>query len=158
MSAWACLSSAPALKPAGGLKPPKPFPRAVASRLAPTELTLDRIVAVDGPNFDAERGLITARKSGVEICRPTPERRFYPAGGQTTSEVAICTRGMSHLYVVLGERRAGPGAPVWLVRAYWNPLALLIFLGPVVMALGGLLSLSDRRLRLGVGKRSGDAA
>ncbi|OYU71717.1 MAG: heme lyase NrfEFG subunit NrfE [Alphaproteobacteria bacterium PA2] len=122
------------------------------------ELTLDRIVAVDGPNFDAERGLITARKSGVEICRPMPERRFYPAGGQTTSEVAICTRGMSHLYVVLGERRTGPGAPVWLVRAYWNPLALLIFLGPVVMALGGLLSLSDRRLRLGVGKRSGEAA
>ena len=122
------------------------------------ELTLDSIVAVDGPNFDAERGLITARKAGVEICRPAPERRFYPAGGQTTSEVAICTLGLNHLYVVLGERRAGPGAPVWLVRAYWNPLALLIFLGPLTMAFGGFLSLSDRRLRLAVGKRSGGLA
>lgn len=122
------------------------------------ELTLDRVVAVDGPNFDAERGLITARRDGVEICRPTPERRFYPAGGQTTSEVAICTLGLNHLYVVLGERRAGPGASVWLVRAYWNPLALLIFLGPIVMALGGFLSLSDRRLRMAVGKRASQPA
>ncbi len=122
------------------------------------ELTLDQIVAIDGPNFDAERGLITARKAGVEICRPAPERRFYPAGRQTTSEVAICTLGLNHLYVVLGERRGGNGAPVWLVRAYWNPLALLIFLGPLTMALGGFLSLSDRRLRLAVGKRSGAVA
>ncbi len=118
------------------------------------ELTLDRVAAVDGPNFDAERGLITARKAGIDICRPSPERRFYPAGGQTTSEVAICTLGLNHLYVVLGERRMGPTAPVWLVRAYWNPLAILIFLGPLTMALGGFLSLSDRRLRLAVGQRT----
>ena len=38
------------------------------------------------------------------------------------------------------------GTPVWLIRAYWNPWASLIFLGPVLMALGGLTSLSDRRL------------
>ena len=122
------------------------------------ELTLDRVAAVDGPNFDAERGMITARKAGVDICRPSPERRFYPAGGQTTSEVAICTLGLNHLYVVLGERRMGPTAPVWLVRAYWNPLAILIFLGPLTMALGGFLSLSDRRLRLAVGQRAAKAS
>ncbi|MEI6439224.1 MAG: heme lyase CcmF/NrfE family subunit [Alphaproteobacteria bacterium] len=122
------------------------------------ELTLDRVAAVDGPNFDAERGLITARKAGIDICRPSPERRFYPAGGQTTSEVAICTLGLNHLYVVLGERRMGPTAPVWLVRAYWNPLAILIFLGPLTMALGGFLSLSDRRLRLAVGQRAAKAS
>jgi cytochrome c-type biogenesis protein CcmF len=50
---------------------------------------------------------------------------------------------------VLGERRPAAGQPVWLVRAYWNPLATLLFLGPVIMALGGLVSLSDRRLRVG---------
>ena len=50
---------------------------------------------------------------------------------------------------------AHPDAPpVWLVRAYWNPWATLIFLGPVIMALGGVISLSDRRLRLGVARRS----
>jgi cytochrome c-type biogenesis protein CcmF len=67
--------------------------------------------------------------------------------------VALCYRGFSHLYIVLGERRDAGGEPVWLVRAYWNPWATLLFLGPVIMALGGLVSLSDRRLRLGVAAR-----
>ena len=61
---------------------------------------------------------------------------------------------LSHLYVVLGERRPGPeGGGVWLVRGFWNPLALLIFIGPGIMALGGLVSLTDRRLRLAAGRR-----
>ena len=67
--------------------------------------------------------------------------------------MAICYRGFSHLYIVLGERRGNDAQPVWLVRGYWNPWATLLFLGPVVMGLGGLISLSDRRLRLGVARR-----
>ena len=55
--------------------------------------------------------------------------------------------------MVLGERRAGPDGSTWLVRGYWNPWALLIFFGPGIMALGDLVSLTDRRLRLGVGRR-----
>ena len=56
---------------------------------------------------------------------------------------------------MLGERRvAQDGAPVWLVRAYWNPWAWLIFAGPALMALGGVVSLSDRRLRLGVARKA----
>jgi cytochrome c-type biogenesis protein CcmF len=117
-------------------------------------LVLENVGPVDGPNYDAERGVIRATKDGKPVCVGEPERRFYPAGGQTTSEVAICYRGASHLYMVLGERReAAAGGPVWLVRAYWNPWATLIFLGPVIMGLGGLISLSDRRLRLGVARR-----
>jgi cytochrome c-type biogenesis protein CcmF len=113
-------------------------------------LDLDAVDGVDGPNYEAERGTIRVTRGGAPVCTAQPERRFYPAGGQTTSEVALCYRGLSHLYIVLGERRAAAGRPVWLVRAYWNPLATLLFLGPVIMALGGLVSLSDRRLRLGV--------
>jgi len=116
-------------------------------------LTLDRVGPVEGPNYDADRGLITATKGGRVVCVAEPERRLYLANGQTTSEVAICSRGVSHLYVVLGERREAAGKAVWLVRAYWNPWATLIFAGPVIMALGGLISLSDRRLRLGVAAR-----
>ena len=117
-------------------------------------LVLEGVGPVEGPNYDAERGTIRATRDGKPVCTGEPERRFYPAGGQTTSEVAICYRGASHLYMVLGERREAPGgAPVWLVRAYWNPWATLIFLGPVIMGLGGLTSLSDRRMRLGVARR-----
>ncbi|CAN7410124.1 heme lyase CcmF/NrfE family subunit [Phenylobacterium sp. LjRoot225] len=116
-------------------------------------LSLDEVGVVEGANFEAERGLIRVTRAGESICEGAPERRFYPAGGQTTSEVALCYRGLSHLYMVLGERRDAAGEPVWLVRAYWNPLATLLFLGPLIMALGGLVSLSDRRLRLGVAAR-----
>jgi cytochrome c-type biogenesis protein CcmF len=117
-------------------------------------LVLDKVGDVDGPNYDAERAMIHVTRNGQPICVGEPERRFYPAGGQTTSEVAICYRGASHLYMVLGERREnGGGPPIWLIRAYWNPWATLIFLGPVIMGLGGLISLSDRRLRLGVARR-----
>jgi cytochrome c-type biogenesis protein CcmF len=119
---------------------------------------LQDIQAVDGPNYDAERAQLAITRNGRPICAPSPERRFYPAGGQNTSEVGICYQGLSHVYVVLGERREGPGEPVWLVRAYWNPWASLIFIGPGIMALGGLVSLSDRRLRLGVGRRREQAA
>jgi cytochrome c-type biogenesis protein CcmF len=72
--------------------------------------------------------------------------------------VGLCYRGLSHIYLVLGERRETGAGPVWLVRAYWNPWATLIFLGPAIMALGGLISLSDRRLRLAVGRRREQAA
>jgi cytochrome c-type biogenesis protein CcmF len=116
-------------------------------------LTLDSVTAVEGPNYDADRGLIVATRNGKPVCRAQPERRLYLANAQTTSEVAICERGPSHLYVVLGEKRAAGGRPVWLVRAYWNPWAVLIFAGPVIMALGGLVSLTDRRLRIGVPRR-----
>ena len=117
-------------------------------------LRLDQAGAVDGPNYLAERASITVVKGGRTVCTAQPERRFFPAGGQTTSEVALCFQGLSDLYVVLGERRAtAAGEPGWLVRAYWNPWARLIFLGPLLMAAGGLVSLSDRRLRLGVAAR-----
>jgi cytochrome c-type biogenesis protein CcmF len=92
-----------------------------------------------------------------------PERRQYTVDGQTTSEVGLCYRGASHIYIVLGERRdgvaqGGGAQPAWLVRAYWNPWASLIFLGPVIMGLGGLISLSDRRLRAGAPRRKAKPA
>lgn len=93
-------------------------------------------------------------RAGKPVCEPAPERRFYPAGKQSTSEVALCNLGVSQVYTVLGERRAGVnGEPAWLVRSYYNPWVQLIYLGPLLMALGGLLSLSDRRLRFAVGRK-----
>jgi len=117
--------------------------------------SLDAVRPVTGPNYDADRGLITVTRAGQPVCKVEPERRLYTTGGQTTSEVGICYRGASHIYLVLGERREGG---TYLVRAYWNPWASLIFIGPVIMGLGGLISLSDRRLRLGVGRRKEQAA
>ncbi|HEX2816372.1 MAG TPA: cytochrome c-type biogenesis CcmF C-terminal domain-containing protein, partial [Phenylobacterium sp.] len=123
-------------------------------------LVLEDVGPVDGPNYDSERAILRVTRDGKPVCVAEPNRRFYPAGGQTVSGIAICYRGASHLYMVLGEKRVATpnsqgtgGAPVWLIRAYWNPWATLIFLGPVLMALGGLTSLSDRKMRLGVARR-----
>jgi cytochrome c-type biogenesis protein CcmF len=116
-------------------------------------LTLHDVKSAPGPNYDAERGFISVRWPGGSS-ELTPERRFYPAQRQTTSQVAIEPHGVSDLYVVLGERREVAGKLSWLVRAYWNPWARMIFGGPLLMALGGLISLSDRRLRIAAGARA----
>ncbi len=129
-------------------------------RAGPYVATLDQVRMVEGPNYIAEQGRLTVRRANGGAARSVAaERRFFPAGGQTTTEVGLDFRGLDDVYVVLGERRAGEGgAPAWSVRMYHNPWARLIFLGPLMMALGGLLSLLDRRLRIGVGARKARVA
>ncbi|MGA0600070.1 heme lyase CcmF/NrfE family subunit [Caulobacter sp. KR2-114] len=119
-------------------------------------LTLQDVSPRPGPNYDAEHArILVTDAAGAVACTAEPERRTYDSGGQTTSEVAICAKGADDIYVVLGERRiADAGASQWLIRAYWNPWARLLFFGPVLMALGGAISLSDRRLRFAVGRRA----
>jgi cytochrome c-type biogenesis protein CcmF len=69
-----------------------------------------------------------------------------------TTEAAIHVALAGDLYVVLGdELKDGAG---WVLRLYFNPLVRLIWIGAIVMALGGILSLSDRRLRIGAPRRA----
>ena len=125
----------------------------------PYTATLDEVKVIEGPNYLAEQGRLTVRRldgSGGQVV--TAERRFFPAGGQTTTEIGLDFRGLDDVYVVMGERTAtAAGEPAWTVRLYWNPWARLIFLGPAIMALGGVLSLLDRRLRLGAPRRKAAA-
>ncbi|HEY1751328.1 MAG TPA: heme lyase CcmF/NrfE family subunit [Caulobacteraceae bacterium] len=123
--------------------------------LAGFELRLDRVGQVFGPNFEAERAhLRVTDRAGRLICEAAPERRLYAAGGQTISGVAICPRVLDDVYVVEGDRRDAAGGPGWLIRGYWNPWVRFVFLGPLLMALGGLVSLSDRRLRFAITARA----
>jgi cytochrome c-type biogenesis protein CcmF len=75
-----------------------------------------------------------------------PSKRSFPSRGTDTNEAALMTRGFAQLYLSLGD--PGPDGSI-AVRLYYKPLVLLIWLGAVVMAMGGALSLSDRRLRVG---------
>jgi cytochrome c-type biogenesis protein CcmF len=129
-------------------------------RLGAYTLTLDRVGDVQGPNYQAERALISVvGQGGSPLCLAAPERRLYEPGGQNTSDVAICQKGLDDIYVVVGDRRPrADGTPAWVVRAYFNPWARLIFFGPILMALGGLISLSDRRLRFAPGRRASSLA
>ena len=91
-------------------------------------------------------------RSGDEIVvRLTPEKRSYPAERSQTTEAAIYTTWLADLYVVLGDR-ADQGA--WSTRVYYNPLVPWMWAGAIVMTLGGLISLTDRRLRVGAPRRA----
>ena len=115
---------------------------------------LDGVKIVEGPNYLAEQATLLVERPGAKTRTVIAERRFFPAGGQTTTEVGLDFRGLDDVYLVLGERsRTEAGEPAWVVRAHHNPWARLIFLGPAIMALGGLLSLFDRRLRVAVPAR-----
>ena len=102
---------------------------------------------VAGPNYTAERGVFVVNRDGREVARLYPEKRFYPVQGQVTTEAAIRTTGFSDLYVVLGDDQGGGSRAV---RIFHNPLAPWLWAGAVIMVLGGLVSLTDRRYRLGV--------
>jgi cytochrome c-type biogenesis protein CcmF len=107
-------------------------------------LRLDNVVGAQGPNYQAARANITVLKNGETITVMHPERRVFPAERQETSETAIRTTILADLYLALGDQRE---AGRWTVRAYVNPLAPFIWLGAVVMALGGFASLWGRLRR-----------
>jgi cytochrome c-type biogenesis protein CcmF len=75
-----------------------------------------------------------------------PSRRVYPVRAMTTTQSALMTRGTSQLYLSLGDPESDAKT---VARLYHKPLVLLIWLGAGVMVLGGAMSLSDRRLRVG---------
>ncbi|MGA9658804.1 MAG: heme lyase CcmF/NrfE family subunit [Asticcacaulis sp.] len=125
-------------------------------KLGQYELTLKGTYRQSGSNYDAEGGLFDLKdKRGKLVCQPRPQRRFYPASNQMQSKVHLCFEPLSDLYVVMAEPEVSPaGTPTWQVRFFYNPWVRLIFFGPLLMALGGALSLSDRRLRLGVAQKA----
>jgi len=113
-------------------------------------LTLDAVAKAEGPNYSADRATITVTSDGATLAVLHPEKRFFPVQQIPTSETAIHTTLLADLYVALGDNDGKDG---WTVRAYWKPLVPWIWIGAVFMALGGLLSLSDRRWRVGVAVR-----
>jgi cytochrome c-type biogenesis protein CcmF len=122
-----------------------------AVELAGYRFTLEGIGDLRGPNYNATRGAFQVTRNGREVVRLYPEKRFYPAEGMQTTEAAIHTTWLADLYVVLGER-APDGA--WSVRIYHNPLVPWIWAGAIACALGGVVSLTDRRHRIGAPVRA----
>ncbi|MEI2384670.1 heme lyase CcmF/NrfE family subunit [Breoghania sp. JC706] len=123
--------------------------------IAGYELTFEGLTPSTGSNYREDIGHFTLRRGGVELAAMTPSKRFYMARQMPTTESAIRTFGFSQVYVSLGDAKDG-GAVV--MRAYYKPLVTLIWLGAVVMVIGGLFSLSDRRLRVGAPRRAHHAA
>ena len=111
--------------------------------IADRTLTFNGVETREGPNYQAQAGVFELDNGAVL----ETERRFYRAEGQQTTEAAIRSRPTGDLYVVLGEP-AGDGR--WTVRVYIKTMAFWLWVGGALMVLGGLVSLADRRLRIGV--------
>src|SRR3954468_12284037 len=113
------------------------------------DLTLDAMIPRPGPNYRELLARFTVRRDGEVIALLEPSKRTFPQRSMSTTEAALLTRGASQLYLSLGEVSADGAIAV---RLYHKPFVLLIWFGAVVMVLGGALSLSDRRLRVGAPK------
>jgi cytochrome c-type biogenesis protein CcmF len=113
------------------------------------ELHFDNFANRQGPNYRDLVARFTVRQSGEVIGIMEPSKRSFAARQTTRTEAALMTRRLGQLYLALGD--PNPDGSI-AVRFYDKPLVLLIWLGTVVMVIGGCLSLSDRRLRVGAPK------
>ncbi|MBR9836856.1 MAG: heme lyase CcmF/NrfE family subunit [Rhodobacteraceae bacterium] len=114
------------------------------------EIELQDVQRVQGPNYFSTMGEVAVRENGREIAHLYPEKRDYPVAKMPTTEAAIDYRFLRDVYVVIGDQQTAGG---WTMRVYIKPLANWIWGGAILMALGGLLSLSDRRFRVAAGAR-----
>ena len=116
-------------------------------KLGRLTLHFEKMESVTGPNYIAERATIKATDDKGIFATLYPERRFYPVGEKLLSEVAIHTNGLSDLYVVLGDVQKNPDNSIkgWTVRATTHPLIPWIWIGCLIMALGGAIALIQMR-------------
>ncbi len=99
--------------------------------------------AIEGPNFRGDEGVVTVSKGGSAIATLHPQKRSYNAQqGQVMTEAAIDAGLFRDLYVALGEHLGG-GA--WAVRVHYKPFVRWMWLGAILMTVGGVLGAADKR-------------
>ncbi len=115
------------------------------------EFTLDKVSNVNGANYVSTMGEVSVKYDGKLITILKPEKRLYTVQNITTTEAAIDMGLLRDLYVVLGDQQENGG---WVLRTYVKPFINWIWIGALVLSFGGLISLSDRRYRLGLSKKA----
>ena len=116
--------------------------------LAGYQVQLKSVGPVQGPNYDAERATFIVTDKGQYVATLAAERRTVHPQEQAVTNIGIRTNFFADIYAAVGEPDPGkPGA--YVTRLYHHPLVPWIWVGAVIMVLGGIVSLTDRRLRIG---------
>ncbi|UWQ21019.1 heme lyase CcmF/NrfE family subunit [Jannaschia sp. W003] len=114
------------------------------------EATLLGVEREQGPNYVATVATLRVSEDGAPLGVLRPEKRLYPVARMPTTEAGIDSGFTRDLYAVVGDPQEGGG---WAIRVFVKPFANWIWGGAIIMALGGLLSLLDRRWRVGAAGR-----
>ncbi len=114
------------------------------------EFTLRAVEDVRGPNYLSTQAIVDVTSGGEPVAQLLPEKRFYPVANMPTTEAAIDYRVLRDVYVVIGDAQDDGGHTV---RVYIKPLTNWIWFGCLMMAIGGVFSLVDRRYRVASGAR-----
>jgi cytochrome c-type biogenesis protein CcmF len=101
-----------------------------------------------GPNYREELATFSVSSNGAFVKELVPSKRIYDMPPQPTTEAGIYNAWGGDLYIVIGDEQLKDGA--YALRVYFNPLVRCIWIGALIMFIGGGISLADRRLRLGV--------
>jgi cytochrome c-type biogenesis protein CcmF len=104
------------------------------------------VQTVTGPNYLAQQGEFVITKEGRQVAVLYPEKRAYFSGGMPMTEASIDAGFLRDLYVSLGEPVGTDGD--WALRVYYKPFVRWIWLGAILMSLGGILAMADRRYRM----------
>jgi len=126
-----------------------------AISVGPYEVVVRNLEPRDGSNYRELVAHTDIREGGRVIATMDPSRRSFTTRTMVRTEAGIVTIGLGQVYMNIADVRADGGLDL---RLYWKPYVALIWLGALVMAIGGVLSLSDRRLRIGIAKRAAPRA
>jgi cytochrome c-type biogenesis protein CcmF len=124
-------------------------------RVGAYDVTLVEVHNEEGPNYLTTKAEMRVDRNGQTVATLFPEKRIYPVAGMPTTEAAIDNGVLRDLYLVIGDPQEGGG---FAVRTYVKPFANWIWAGAIIMSLGGVLSLTDRRYRIAAGARKAPAA
>ena len=113
--------------------------------LAGYEFRFVELVPVRGPNFLADEARVEVYRNGEFVARLAPQKRRYMATGQVMTEAAIDPGLFRDLYVAMGEPIGEDGA--WAIRLHYKPMVRWMWLGAILMGLGGFTTVFDKRYR-----------
>jgi cytochrome c-type biogenesis protein CcmF len=125
------------------------------AEVGPYRVTLQSLEPRQGPNYSELVGRAIVRDGDTIRAVIEPSTRFYPVRGMARTEAGIVMLGLGQVYMNIADPKESGTVDA---RIYWKPLVSLIWLGALVMAFGGGLSLSDRSFRIGIARRAQRAA